>query len=266
MKVLTIMAALVVAVSSVSAQQSPVVTRPGSGWVGITYSGTGDADREGNIVFGDYPVVVSVDPGSPAAKAGIIAGDIIIAFNDRDLRKYALPVRSMIQPGRIFELRARRGSSDRVARIVVAERPDNRPERLEISVVRGRDISISRVALAPIGPPAPVNAIVRIAVPGIGNMLGTASVAIAGAEVRKLTSDIAEALGVKMQGLFIVNVADASPAQEAGLYGGDVILRAASVPLATPADLIRAMRSAEEKDLRLEIIRKRKTQTVMLKW
>lgn len=268
MKVILVVAALMFAVRPAAAQTSapePIAT-PGSGWVGITYSGTGEADREGNIAFVEYPVVVSVDPGSPAAKAGIVAGDTITAFNDRDLRKYALPVRSMIQAGKIFVLKSRRGNGDRTVRIVVAERPDNRPERLQISMMRSSEFRPARMTLTPVGPPAPVNAIVRVAVPGIGNMMGSASVAIAGAEVRRLTADIAEALGVKPQGLFVVNVADASPAQESGLYGGDVILRAAKTSLSTPGDLIRVMRDATDKDVRLEIIRKRKAQTVLLKW
>src|SRR5205085_144551 len=39
-----------------------------------------------HVRYCDYPVVVSVQGGSPAQRAGLEAGDTIVAYNDLDLR------------------------------------------------------------------------------------------------------------------------------------------------------------------------------------
>ena len=48
------------------------------GWVGVAYTTSGETDRGGRLVFDDYPVIESVEPSSPAQKAGLAAGDTIL--------------------------------------------------------------------------------------------------------------------------------------------------------------------------------------------
>lgn len=261
-KALGIIAALSMSTASLAAQSTPPAPSV-SGWVGITYSGTGQTDRDGNLVYSDYPVVVSVDPGSPAALAGIAAGDTIVAFNDRDLRKYAFPIRAMIQPGKNFVILARRGRTNRVSKLVVAERPSNRPERVEIALapsVPGQ--SSSPFVLTP-GP----RPLMRVAVPATSAVHSSnMRMMLAGAEMRPLSAELAEVLGIKAQGLFVVNVVDATPAKESGLRDGDVLLRAENTSLLTPIDLLKILQADLDKEVRLEILRKKKAQTVDLKW
>jgi len=239
--------------------QSPPAAPPASGWVGITYSGTGETDRDGNLVYSYYPVVVTVDPGSPAARAGIAAGDTIVAFNDRDLRRYAFPIRNMIQPGKTFLIRARRGNTERVTKLIVVERPPDRQEHVELT-------------MSPLLPGAPEPPFVltpgpqRVRMSFPRTALIGASMPIAGAEVRTLSVDLAKTLGIKPQGLFIVNVVEGSPAKASGLRDGDVLLRAANASLFSPQDLRRVLESSLDKDVKLEILRQRKPQTVVLKW
>ncbi len=271
-KTLGIIAAVAVASAHASAQAPHTAPRAPqrptpqvSGWVGITYSVEGRTDSEGRLVYSDYPVVVSVDHGSPAARAGIAAGDTILAFNDRDLRRHAFPIRTMIQPGRQFVIRARRGTTNRVTRLIVAERPPDHPEKFEIAIrdalpAQPGELLVSAVpfVLTPGSPP-----IVRV---DTRRAVSAASIPLAGAEVRALSVDLARTLGVRAEGLFVVNVAEGTPAMGSGLRDGDVLLRAANVSLLTPLDLRRVLESALDRELKLEILRQRKAQTIMLKW
>lgn len=259
LRTLGVMTAVSIAAAPLSAQtytpQAPP-PRAVSGWVGITYSGDGQTDPEGNLVYSDYPVVVTVDPGSPAASAGVAAGDTIIAFNDRDLRRYAFPIRAMIQPGKTFVIRARRGK-ERVYKLLVAERPADHREWVELTMKP----LLPGVPEPPfVLTPGPMRAGIRMTLPRNSLM------PIAGAEVRALSVDLAKMLGIRARGLFIVNVLEASPAKEAGLRDGDVLLRAAEQLLMTPQDLQEVMRADINRSLKLEILRQKKTQTVVLRW
>lgn len=235
--------------------QAPPAPRVASGWVGITYTADGETDADGNWIYGDYPVVASVDPGSPAARAGLAAGDTIIAFNDRDLKRYALPLRSMIQPGKPFVIRFRR-DRERTVRLIVAERPPERREYVEIT-------------MQPILPAAPSTPFVLTPGPmraGVRVPMAKIVLPIAGAEVRSLSVDLAKTLGIKPQGLFIVNVLEGSPAKEAGLRDGDVLLRAAEQNLLTPQDLQQILQMDINRSVRLDLLRQKKPQTVILRW
>jgi serine protease Do len=222
--------------------------------VGITYTADGQTDAEGNLVYSEYPVVASVDPGSPAASAGLSAGDTIIAFNDRDLKRYALPLRSMIQPGKPFVIRFRR-DRERTVKLIVAQRPSERREFVEITM----QPMIPGVPAPFVLTPGPMRAGIRV--PTTRAVLG-----VAGAEVRSLSVDLAKTLGIKPQGLFIVNVAEGSPAKEAGLRDGDVLLRAAEQNLLTPQDLQQILQMDINRSVRLDLVRQKKPQSVVLRW
>ena len=233
--------------------------RSATGWVGITYSGNGETDSDGNLVYSDYPVVVTVDPGSPAAKAGVAAGDTIIAFNDRDLRRFAFPIRNMIQPGKTFVIHARKGRVEREYKVLVVERPADHREMVAITMKP----MIPGMPEPPfVLTPGPTPSRVRVPTPA----RTAAGFAIAGAEMRALSVDLARTLGVKPQGLFVVNVLEASPAKEAGLRDGDVLLRAAERLLMSPQDLQEIMRSDINRSVKLELVRQKKTETVLLRW
>jgi C-terminal processing protease CtpA/Prc len=55
-------------------------------------------------------------------------------------------------------------------------------------------------------------------------------------------------------------------ASESGLKSGDVIVKAQKESLGNPGELIRIIRESAERSVRLEIVRKRKPQTITLRW
>src|SRR5215212_8304324 len=94
------------------------------GWLGVLITtGIGQANERGLLVFNDYPVIESIDPGSPAEKAGLLAGDVLISINKQDFKKNPIPLNSLLVPGQKVVFRYRRDNVEKRSSMVVAERP-----------------------------------------------------------------------------------------------------------------------------------------------
>ncbi|MEA2705632.1 MAG: Peptidase family, partial [Gemmatimonadaceae bacterium] len=99
--------------SSESWSQSPPVETP-TGWLGVRLSDEGIFNETGAAFFERYPVISSVEPGSPAAKAGVLAGDVILTFNSHDMRGSTFQLGNWLKSGAPFELRVRRNEKVRL--------------------------------------------------------------------------------------------------------------------------------------------------------
>lgn len=250
---------------------APVAARAQSqqskGWVGIVItSGIGQTNRAGSMVFNDYPVIESIEPGSPAERAGLMTGDIVMTINSQDLRKNPVPPAAMLEPGQKVTFRFKRNDVMKSATILVEPRPEGNPQTFTLSIIgpvptpgseRGEAGPNTRVMMR-----RPMVEINPLATP-----TGVPSIVIEGALMTQLNEDMREALSVKGNGVFVLNVRSDSPAGEAGLKGGDVILKADRQFVANPGELLRIMRAnAEIAAVRLELIRKQKPQTIVLRW
>ena len=258
---------------AISAQTTTqVAVEAPSGWFGVTISDQAMLDERGNAFFDSYPVVTTVERGSPAARAGVVPGDVLVSFNSHDMRGGSLQMRKWLRPGAPFVLRLRRNDAVRVVRGTLGKAPENWEKRVvvELSVpeqIEMRTRSPAREPTAPAGltrvrMPAPPPSSVLL--PALG--YGGGVYPFAGAEFTALNDDLSELLGVK-EGVFVTNVAEGSPARISGLRGGDVILKADSIKVDTPIDLVRAIRAARpDNTVNLQIIRKHKPQTLVLRW
>jgi serine protease Do len=238
------------------------------GWVGIVITtGVGQTDRTGSMVFGDYPVIESIEPGSPAEKAGLQSGDIVISINSQDMRKNPIPPRSMLEPGQKAVFKVRRNDVAMTATVDVKPRPEGNPEKFALSII------------APLPPPGRAESgnggqrvMLRRTLPPMVEMSPLAlpsaapSIVIAGALLTQLNNDMRDALSVKGNGLLVINVESGTPAGIAGLRGGDVILKADKMLVGNPGELIRIIRASMDNALRLDVIRKRKPEIVTLRW
>jgi S1-C subfamily serine protease len=259
--------------AAISAQTTTqVAVEAPSGWFGVTISDQAMLDERGNAFFDSYPVVTTVERGSPAARAGVVPGDVLVSFNSHDMRGGSLQMRKWLRPGAPFVLRLRRNDAVRVVRGTLGKAPENWEKRVvvELSVpeqIEMRTRSPAREPTAPAGltrvrMPAPPPSSVLL--PALG--YGGGVYPFAGAEFTALNDDLSELLGVK-EGVFVTNVAEGSPARISGLRGGDVILKADSIKVDTPIDLVRAIRAARpDNTVSLQIIRKHKPQTLVLRW
>lgn len=229
----------------------PAVMKGVSGWVGISIIQTGRGDDPSNVRM-EYPVIASVEPGSPAQVAGLVAGDTVIAYNDVDAHEDPLAMQRFLRPGQRLVMRVRR-DGERAVAVTVGKRPSR--SRMRVSV------STDEVAMAPSAPmvqlgPIPIAAPLRI----------LREAPLAGAQLAEMNAGLASVLNVRDQGVLVVDVLPGSPALSSGLVPGDVIVRADSLTVTSPLAIIRAMRMASDHSVILDLLRKGKTQKVTLRW
>ena len=161
------------------------------GWLGILIQ---DVTRDLAESFGmDRPggaLVAQVLPDSPAEKAGIKVGDVVMAFNDSPIDDSASlpPIVGRIQVGQEVPVKILRDGKTRTVKVKIGELP---PEE--------------DIKLADSGEPDSITA----------NRLG--------AVVSDLTADQRKALEKKKTGVYVEDV-KSGPARTAGLRRGDIIL------------------------------------------
>jgi serine protease Do len=171
-------------------------------------------------------LVASVNPGSPAAEAGIRQGDVITRVNGQpvqDSRTLTMRIGSM-PPGERVKLTVWRAGKQQ-----------------EFTIKLGKRSAETLGQMQP-GQPGPQ--------PG-GELLGMS--------MRKLTDQEANALGVEPgRGVLVQAVAPGSPAEENGVMPGDVILEINQQPVKTPAEAQRIINEdAKRKGVALLLLSRR---------
>jgi serine protease Do len=208
-----------------------------------------------------YPIVISVEAGSPAQKAGLIAGDTILGYDNIDPRSSPLAMMPLLVPKRKIVVRYRR-NGPRTLTMVVAKRPaGSPPASLQVTISATSDDEDDKEAPHPPSGIAPVAIMTPLATRG--------DVPFAGASVTKMNAGLATAMDVPNAGMLVVDVFDDTPAERAGLKSGDVIVAADGVPVTSASSIIRAMyaKTAKgDKTLTLSILRKGKPQKIHLQW
>lgn len=276
-----------------------------AGWMGMAFTGASRVwkDRSGPVRFRylEYPSVESVESRSPADRAGIQGGDVIIAFGGDDIRERDIVFTELLKPGRKLAVKVRRGAETKTLTIDVERRPDSfetpcpwldesiasafAPVRMQYSFnlddgarsssPNGAVIVGVRPPASPAAPasPAPVTAIaptpsVAPVPPTPSPFMGfesATSFVIAGAEIKALNADLADAFGAE-GGLLVLSTVRGAPAEESGLKGGDVIVSAGGRAVNTPMAFIRAFEQSNGRELKLQILRKRRSQALVLRW
>jgi len=273
-------------------------TRPRPrGYLGVALSGEQNTElRDGKVytVFATPTVIASVTAGSPAARAGLEAGDTIIAFGKASLPG-AVAMADVMHPGERLPLRIRRRGSERVMNVVVeAERfPSGAPMVTyydsrggNVRICSGDECSVSITAprlapnvtidMMPGMPPMPAPTPRAAPAPAIspdlrGYARGTWSsseYSVAGATMTTITDDLEDLTGVD-EGILVLRVAPGTPAASSGLRGGDVILRINDADAETVGDLQQAVQRASsrgERRVPLVVMRKQRERPITLQW
>ena len=100
--------------------------------------------QSGYIVsYCEYPVVESVEPGSPAERGGVQAGDTILAFNNQDVLTGMVDYTALLVPNSTVRVRTRRAGRTMEHAVRVITRPATSPVRVT-----------ARAILLPDGPSA----------------------------------------------------------------------------------------------------------------
>lgn len=237
-----------------------------NGWIGINVEAPHQRLIRGDTAFFryfSYPEIVSVEPESPAERAGISRGDRLIAYDGADVRDREINMTKLLQPSRRITVTVRRDGEDRDFPVIVARAPARLIMRRSLSVP-------DAPALAPPAPAMPGFAPdrgMRLRTPvAVRVVPGDGSMPIAGASVSEIRdAELGRIFGVA-SGLLVTEVFS-DPAQGSGLKGGDVIVAADGQDITRLAQLRRIIASHnDDRSVELEIVRQKRTRTITLRW
>jgi S1-C subfamily serine protease len=136
------------------------------GYMGITFSATMRADAAASgaeiFRFAENPTVETVEPGSPAERAGVVKGDEIILIDKQSVVGRDIVFNQLLRPGTRLPMRVRRDGDSRDVLLLIKQRPaalDNGCPFLDARIMAafGDPISIVRFPMS--------GAIVRAAPP-----------------------------------------------------------------------------------------------------
>lgn len=160
-------------------------------------------------------LVASVVADSPAAKAGVKIGDVILSLDGRDVEKVQALPRAVAQSkiGDTHEITVWRDGKTVTLNATLAEMPDE-----------------PKIAALP---------------PGGDGALGQAKLGLALAPLNDETR-AHFGIGLEVKGVVVTDVKLDSPAAEKGLEPGDVIVRVGSEPATSPAKVVEKVAEAEK--------------------
>jgi serine protease Do/serine protease DegQ len=173
----------------------------------------------------EYPMVETVDVGSPAARAGLSAGDTLVAYNGRDVTQSAVNYAELITAGTTVRVRVRRSGKPREVPVVVDARRDEERTGPARMIIRGVPFS---------SPAIPTS------------MLNPSGVAVlAGAQFATMDTEFAQSLGLE-PGVLVLRVPTGTPAADAGLRSGDVVRAVNGRVVRDVVELRRALATARD--------------------
>lgn len=240
-----------VAASTLGAQQTLVRAREPEGYLGISFTCPLKRIEDANgvrIIHLAYPAIASVDPGSPAADAGISAGDTILAYDSVDVVNHELSLTRMLRPGRRVLIRVRRNGAVKEVGVRVAVRPASYAES---------------VGVWP--PPAPFPVMPRIlSVVPVPSFEGMSA---AGAAIVRTNEDLRAALGAPRgdAGVLVLDVIEGTPADVSGLHAGDLVLSADGRSISDPAALLATLAAPTSRPVTLRVYGNHKVRTITLR-
>lgn len=251
-------------------------------WLGVTTQEISDDLRDGLDYQGSGVIVNRVVSDSPAQRAGIRKGDVIVSFNSRTIdspSELSDVVRSA-RVGQSVSLVIVRDGARRNLSARLGEWPEDMEYDWETPVPSAPEAP--RAPRAPRAPKAPktpraytfnwngdeVEGMRGLeglkgleGLDDLGNftMLGRGRL---GVHVQDLNDGLGEALGVPDgNGVLVVDVIDDTPAKRAGLRAGDVITRVGDASVDDTNELRRALRERDG-NVTITVIRKGVRRTV----
>ena len=258
------------------------------GWIGIVvYNAATEIRLERGEMFLrylTYPRIMSVDPSSPAEKAGIVPNDTLLAYNGRDVRSSEISTTSLLKPGTKVMIRVRRDGRVREMPVTVAVAPQRIVQR---RIEEMRDVqtpwSVAGVPESPMFPGVPSAAPVAAGappraprpaypvvapLPPMSSSFTFVTNGVAGAMMVTVSENLGRTLGVR-SGVLITNAPVSSPAAESGLRDGDVLVRVDGEPVRNVNE-VRALigRAGDngERSVQVDYVRERQARKTTLRW
>lgn len=214
-----------VAVSCVA--QTPRVAAVGGNYIGVMMQEV-DAERAKTLKLHEEVGVeiTVVEPDSPAEKAGLKAGDVVLKYNGQrveGMQQFARMVRET-PTGRDVKVDISRGGVAQTVTVRVAQR---KVPRMESGEAFPAPIPMERW---------------DIHVPDLPRTFMALRSSTLGVEAESIDGQLAQYFGVK-EGVLVRSVMKSSAAEKAGIKAGDVIMKIDDARVATPADISGKLRS-----------------------
>lgn len=241
------------------------------GYLGVTFEQimiSRNNDEPAVYQLGVRPTIASVEPGSPADKAGLKAGDLVVTIGGEDAHR--LRLESILKPGARVPVRVQREGTTHEFAVVVGKRPDDYggttctsvdefvgPEAPQVMTFQRRPAgTVVRPPMPPRTPDEPQ------VVPGFAlSFMSSAPSSLGGATMVVVDDGWRESLGVE-KGIVVTSVARNSPAFESGLRSADVITAVDDAPVVNVRSVLRAVGASESRSVKLTVIRQRKPITL----
>ncbi len=246
----------------------------GGSYLGIE---TGEVTRENFAKLGLREVrgvvVEKVVDGSPAAAAGIQAGDVIVSFNGEAVTSSRKLTRLLneVSPDHVVKVTVIRGGAERDMSVTVGKRPMPKWDESSFNLKfpdNFPNVDIPNIPMPKIQPMPKIDVMPNIdVVPNLPNWNGDDFVfhigggRQIGVGIMPLTKQLAEHFGVE-NGLLVNNVRENSPAAKAGLKAGDIIVEAEGKAVRGDGDLVRAINEKKGGEVTLTIVRNGNRQTI----
>lgn len=225
-----------------------------------------------------YTIIESVEPGSPAQRAGLTSGDTLYSIGGRDFRRRLPDATGLLRPGNRVAVRIGRAQGPREVMVTVAPRPKGFTtacgefERFltPLRVTAWRSARDGAPAAEPAGS-QPLRHEVRFDLFGPDHIAATANPFFAGAQFRELDADWRRVLGVPdgQDGVLVNMVSSGSAAAQSGLRNGDVVTAVGGTPAHSPLALVQLLSLAERAgrpEAVLRVLRAKEPKTVTLRW
>ena len=247
--------------AAISGDARLVLASTSQGYLGVTVHDVdpGRAQKE-KLSTPIGAEVVSVDHDAPAAKAGVHTGDVIRSINGQFVTDAAALTRLLrdMPVGKLIVLEVVHNTQIKQYHLQLADRK---------ALVQHAWAHHFHVLI-----PEPAPTVQGFAVRNDGGD-GASSAdsdapdpqAYVGAQVEPITPQLARYFGVRAgNGLLVRSVEDKSPAGNAGLDAGDIIITANGMPLDTTADWLQTLRSNAGHPVGLTVLRNRKVLTLAI--
>jgi serine protease Do len=215
-----------------------VVTR-GSSYLGVAVVElTADRAKELHLKDERGVEVTCVDADSPAAKAGLKPGDVVIEYNGERVEGGEQFIRLVREtpPGRAAKLNVWRNNGNQTLTATIGQR---QPNLLAFSLDSPEPLSMPVPPEMPLMPAVPT-------MPDMPRTLMSWRSPMLGIESEALNPQLAEFFGVK-EGVLVRSVTANSTAQKAGFKAGDVIIKVDGQPVVTPKEVSTILQSARAK-------------------
>jgi serine protease Do len=187
--------------------------------------------------------VKNVDEDSPAAKAGVKVGDVVLDYNGQRVEGTEQFVRFVRETpvGRQVKLLLSRNGAVQTVTAAIGSRPSN------MIYMGGDDFKFTMP---------------EVRIPDMPRALMSWQSRSLGVESESLNSQLAEFFGVK-EGVLVRSVIKGTAAAKAGLKAGDVITKIGDKKVTGPKDISNALRSVSAgKAFTVTVMRDRKEMTV----